>query len=246
MFYYDDSRAERRSRTAGAVAVAVYAVAAVALLLWLKVPAREELTGNEGILIAFGEPDASVSDFDSALPTVTETQEEELLTQDFEEAPEVAAQPEERPQQPAEARQPEPKPERRPDPAALFPGRAAQQGAESQGEGRQGAPLGSAEGSPTGTGQGSTGSGFDLSGRHLQGSLPSPAYPSNRSGRVVIDIAVDADGKVVRAAYRPQGSTTSDRALITAAEEAARRARFDVATDAPDQHGTITYNFILK
>jgi TonB family protein len=239
MFYYDDSRAARRSRIAGAVGAAVYAVVVAALLLWLKAPVREVPTGNEGIMIAFADTsaNASDSDLDSALPTVEPT-EEELLTQDFEEAPEVAAQPEERPQQPVE--------ERRPDPAALFPGRGAQQNAAQQGEGRQGAPHGSAEGSPSGTGQGSAGDGFDLTGRHLRGSLPSPAYPSNRAGRVVVDIAVDADGRVVRAAYRPQGSTTSDRALITAAEEAARRAQFDVAPDAPDQRGTITYNFILK
>lgn len=240
MLYYDDSRAERRSRIAGGVAAAAYMVVVVALLLLLRLSPAEPATGEEGIMIALGDSFEAGADM---VPEPETASEGELFTQDHEEAPEISAPPVVEPESKPE---PQPEPERRPDPAALFPGRGASQGNE-QGDGRQGAPTGAADGNPTGTGQGSAGNGFDLSGRHLRGALPSPDYPSNRSGRVVVDIAVDENGVVTRAAVRIQGTTTNDAALVSAALDAARRARFnEVDANAGEQRGTITYNFILK
>ncbi len=55
------------------------------------------------------------------------------------------------------------------------------------------------------------------------GSLPKPAYPGNKSGKIVIRVTVDASGKVTGAAFEPKGSTESDAALVAAAVAAARK-----------------------
>lgn len=85
-----------------------------------------------------------------------------------------------------------------------------------------------------------------LQGRGLVGALPQPRYPAgNRGGKVVIRVAVDRSGRVTDAQYEPKGSTTSDNALISAAREAALKARFTESA-AFLQGGTITYNFRMN
>lgn len=84
-----------------------------------------------------------------------------------------------------------------------------------------------------------------LRGRGLVGNLPVPSYPGNVSGKIVIRVAVDQHGSVTLAEYEPRGSTSSDAALIAAAIEAAKRARFTESRSFV-QGGTITYNFRLN
>lgn len=84
-----------------------------------------------------------------------------------------------------------------------------------------------------------------LRGRGLVGNLPVPSYPGNVSGKIVIRVAVDQHGRVTSAAYEPKGSTSSDAALVAAAIEAAKRARFTESSSFV-QGGTITYNFKLN
>lgn len=84
-----------------------------------------------------------------------------------------------------------------------------------------------------------------LRGRGLVGNLPVPSYPGNASGKIVIRVTVDQHGQVTSAAYEPKGSTSSDAALIAAAIEAAKRARFTESRSFA-QGGTITYNFRLN
>ena len=84
-----------------------------------------------------------------------------------------------------------------------------------------------------------------LRGRGLVGNLPVPSYPGNVSGKIVIRVTVDQHGRVTAAAYEPKGSTSSDAALVAAAIEAAKRARFTESRSFV-QGGTITYNFKLN
>ncbi|MDR2564438.1 MAG: TonB family protein [Prevotellaceae bacterium] len=87
----------------------------------------------------------------------------------------------------------------------------------------------------------------DLAGRSQVGELPKPAYTTNKQGRVVVEITVDRDGRVVKAAAQTKGSTTQDGELRRKAEEAARRAKFNVKKDAPlFQTGRIIYDFKLN
>ncbi len=145
--------------------------------------------------------------------------------------------------------QPQPEPQPQVDQRALFPGRDRRTtDSQNQGEtgqtGNQGRPDGSADGeSFAGGGQGG-GVEFSLSGRRSN-YLPIPEYTSQAQGRVVVAITVNRNGEITRATAGARGTTTSDQTLWRLAEDAARRARFDVKNDAPhEQTGTITYNFI--
>lgn len=113
--------------------------------------------------------------------------------------------------------------------------------------GNQGSPNGTPNsGSYTGSGLGSEGSGFDLTGRSLNGSLPQPAYTVQEEGRVVIQIEVDRSGRVISATPILRGSTTQNAELQKVAREAALKARFNDNPTAPiKQVGTITYHFRL-
>lgn len=123
------------------------------------------------------------------------------------------------------------------------------------GPGNQGDPRGSIDSKvrgvggglgDSGNGTGGKGISYDLKGRGFQ-SLPSPKYDIQEGGRVVVEVSVDRDGKVVQAIPGAKGSTTLDENLLKVAKEAALAARFEVKKDAPPiQKGTITYNFILK
>jgi TonB family protein len=88
---------------------------------------------------------------------------------------------------------------------------------------------------------------LNLSGRSVAGGFPMPVYNSPSQGTVVVEIAVNRDGQVTEAQAIGRGTTTSDRKLLKAAEEAALKTRFNVKKDAPiSQVGTITYVFSLK
>ena len=88
---------------------------------------------------------------------------------------------------------------------------------------------------------------FSLKGRSASGRWPLPEYKVQKAGRVVIEITVDRNGKVVRAEPRLQGSTINDKQLIDAAKAAALRATFNPDPKAANlQTGTITYVFKLK
>ena len=86
---------------------------------------------------------------------------------------------------------------------------------------------------------------YSLTGRSLIGAMPIPSYRSNTEGRVVISIMVDELGRVTSASLQASSSTTNDASLISAAREAAMKARF---TDSKEflQSGTITYIFKMN
>lgn len=143
----------------------------------------------------------------------------------------------------------EPEPEQTVDPRALFPGRDQrttdrQDVGDTEQEGTQGAPEGAVNATePTGFGPGE-GIEYSLTGRRAN-YLPIPEYTTLATGRVVVQITVNRQGHVIRASAGARGTTTTDRTLHRNAEEAARKARFDLKEDAPEeQTGTITYNFI--
>ena len=80
-------------------------------------------------------------------------------------------------------------------------------------------------------------------------SLPKPAYPiiakqMRTEGAVNVQILVDESGKVVSA-----HAVSGNPVLVTAAEEAARRARFTptmLNSQPVKVQGVITYNFVLQ
>ena len=117
-------------------------------------------------------------------------------------------------------------------------------GTAASGTGTEGSKEGnSSTGAKTGTGGYGT---FDLGGRSLgTGSLPKPAYNVQEGGRVVVNITVNPAGQVVATSINPQTNTVNS-ALRKAAEDAARKARFNTVDGVTNQTGTITYYFNLR
>jgi TonB family protein len=118
-------------------------------------------------------------------------------------------------------------------------------GGSGEGGNGNGSGGGSGGGNGSGSGQGNGGGvSYNLGGRgHTV--LPKPAYTSQKSGKVVVEIAVDKQGNVLSAKAGARGTTVQDASLFDQAEKAARKAKFKANPDAAEkQVGTITYTFI--
>lgn len=126
-------------------------------------------------------------------------------------------------------------------------GKGIQMGSNGMGttaQGIQGSPIGNAaEGKSSGVGGYGT---FDLNGRSLgPGGLPMPVYNVQEEGRVVVTITVNPAGQVIQTSINKR-TNTANAALRKAAEDAARKARFNAVSGVNNQTGTITYYFKLK
>ncbi len=250
-YYYKQD--DNFSRRCGVIAMLLYFVGMACLLLFVNFSFESEQSEEEGILINFGvtqtasgESDLASTDVVAPTPPTPPTPEEEILT---DESGDVEI--------PASTPNPPPTPEvveeqvQTVNQRALFPGRTESSNSTSQGssqtaqKGNQGDESGTPDGASDNTGQGLTGDSYDLAGRSLVGELPKPDYRDNSSGKVIIEVVVNEDGKVTSASYRAQGSTTNSSTLINAARDAALRARFS-QSDAAMQAGTITYVFKME
>lgn len=106
---------------------------------------------------------------------------------------------------------------------------------------------GSAEGNsnagqPTGVGVS-----FSLEGRNpCADGIVKPKEKLQAEGRVVVDITVNPDGRVIVANINAQKSNTVDNTLREAALKAAKATIFNSIAGVDNQSGTITYNFELR
>lgn len=115
---------------------------------------------------------------------------------------------------------------------------------QGKGAGTQGVPTGNSNHGKT-SGVGGTGT-YDLGGRGVGGGgLVLPSYTVDDYGRVVIDIIVDPNGNVVDATIG-RGTNTPSASLRSEALRAAKRTKFQSASIAGNQKGTITYKFNLR
>lgn len=83
---------------------------------------------------------------------------------------------------------------------------------------------------------------YSLKGRTAI-EIPNPIYTCDRSGKVVINITVDANGRVVGTSVNKGSSSTNNECLTDQAEEYAKLAYFTEMAGRDSQPGTITYNF---
>lgn len=111
-------------------------------------------------------------------------------------------------------------------------------------EGTQGVETGvSAADKATGLGVQGT---FDLNGRSISGDgLPVPVNTVQDEGMVVVTIEVNPEGEVVSTRINLRTKTTNPH-LRKAAEDAAKRARFNKVDGVNNVQGTITYFFKLR
>ena len=247
---------------AGAVLVHVLLVCFLFLMSFQR-PLPEEESGMPVMLgevpDAGGFSDPSLVDVEvmpeaAPVPEVEEATEPELLTQDYEET--VALEPEKteaekaeearlKAEAEAERKRKEAEEAARRRVAGAF-GKGARMGdkGDTTGGGVQGSVKGNVStGKPTGAG----GYGeFDLGGRSIgAGGLPRPEYNVQDEGKVVVDITVNPAGYVIATGINRLTNTVNP-VLRKAAEDAAKKARFNAVSGLNNQSGTITYYFNLK
>lgn len=137
------------------------------------------------------------------------------------------------------------------DPRATFPGMSKKDTTLTAEHGASEASTTYKPGQPSGNvNKGATDGkpNAHLEGREVdKAGLKKPVYTSQESGKVVVKIWVDQYGKVQRAVPGADGTTVTDKALWTAARNAALETGFNMSASAPAlQEGTITYIFNLK
>lgn len=254
-----------KSQIQGAVATLAVHAGAVVLLLIL-VMRTPQLEAESGIPVMLGNTELAkghaesyqfteVSSVKSDVPNIEnapQTQpnpqvDEPLITQPDEPTVEVPTPEEIEAKKRAEAER-------------LAAERAAQQMASAFGKGFEMGSKGTAEEAPEegtqGTQEGVAGADkavgigvqgtFDLNGRSISGSgLPVPVNTVQDEGRVVVNITVNPAGQVIATSINRRTNTVNPD-LRKAAEDAAKRARFNVIDGVDEAHGTITYYFKLR
>ena len=215
------------------------------------------LPGEEGVEVDLGMMDQGMGNIQPekpAIPMAAQPQQqqnkskEDIVTQNDDEAPAI-----EKPKN-TKLKQ-ETKPVEEPKPTvnqkALFKGSNNPQAGGSEGitgqPGDQGKPNGLAGIKKyDGNGGKGNGTGYDLGGRGAK-SLHRPDDDFSEEGRIVVDIWVNRDGQVVRAEVATKGTDIINNAMRQKAIQAAKRSTFASDPDAPEeQHGTITYTFVIN
>lgn len=75
--------------------------------------------------------------------------------------------------------------------------------------------------------------------------LPIPIYLCEEGGKIVINITVNEEGKVIDT-YLNTSSTSTNECLIESALEYAKQAKFNASPGKKSQLGSITFNFVGK
>lgn len=101
---------------------------------------------------------------------------------------------------------------------------------------------GDGPGKGPGKGSGNGGYGFSLAGRAVI-SPPPLSKDTKEEGKVVVEITVDKNGKVIKADPNGRGTTTSSPMLKAKARQAALATTFNVSGEFEEQKGTITIIF---
>jgi hypothetical protein len=128
--------------------------------------------------------------------------------------------------------------------SSVYKGKAGSGGEGGEGGGK-GKGKGPGEGDFDGIGKSPSGGpkAYLVGGKAV--NLSKPAYTSENSGIVVVDIIVNRDGQVIKAIAGARGTRIQDANLFQQAEAAARKSKFSANPDGPEKRiGTITYNFI--
>ncbi|GAB2983297.1 hypothetical protein GCM10027049_20460 [Mucilaginibacter puniceus] len=178
--------------------------------------------------------------------TATENSDKNVVTQNTEDAPEVAANTKKTSNTVATQPSKEAKPSVNQN--ALYKG-PTNNGA-GQGDGTTGTPgnQGKPEGSTLtnnydGTGSGNGGNLTGLGQRSFI-SRPNVSYDGRNTGKIVVDIRVDKGGNIIYARAGARGTTISDSRLLQKCEDAVMRSRVSPLESAPEtQMGQVVFVF---
>lgn len=221
---------------------------------------------DQGIAVNFGNTETGTGEIEPAKPTrvaprvakATATKQEQLdnvATQDNTDAPAIKSDP----KITKPVRTPVEKPVKKADPKpsnsvldALnsVSGAKPASGENNSGQGPGDGPgnKGQLDGDPYanayyGSGKGTGGKGFGLNGRgKIAGTGAQP--DCFETGRVIVEIQVNQEGRVVQATPGKKGTTNSAQCLLDAARKSAMTYRFSAAPKAREiQIGFIEVNF---
>ena len=250
-----DNKEKRDKGLAIAGTIVVHALAILVLFLMaFKTPLP--LPGEEGVEVDLGMYDQGMGNIQPETPAIPQSYtppqesqkaEDELVTQNDEEVPAIEQPKANKPKQEKPAEEPKQTVNQR----ALFKGNNNPQAGGSEGitgqPGDQGNPNGLAGVRQyEGNGGRGNGLGYDLGGRGAK-SLHRPNDDFSEEGIVVVDIWVNKKGAVTRAEISNKGTTTINTTLRNEAKRSALRSTFTADSNAPEeQHGTITYTFVIK
>ena len=250
-----DNKEKKDKGIAVAGTIIVHALAVLILLLMaFRTPLP--LPGEEGVEVDLGMMDQGMGNIQPekpAIPMASQPEQqqskskEDIATSNDEEAPALEKPKNTKPKQEKPAEEPKPQVNKK----ALFKGSNDPQAGGSEGQtgqpGDQGKPNGLA-GIKKYDGQGGkgNGTGYDLGGRGAK-SLHRPNDDFSEEGIVVVDIWVNRSGQVTRAEVATKGTTLINSDMRQKAKQAALRSTFAADPDAPEeQHGTITYTFVIN
>ena len=248
----------KESRDKGIAVVGSIAVHALALLVLFLMAFKTPLPlpGEEGVEVDLGMMDQGMGNIQPEKPAIPmaaqpkqeqSQSKEDIVTQNDEEAPAIEKPKTTKPKQEKPAEEPKPQVNNR----ALFKGSNNPQAGGSEGitgqPGDQGKPNGLAGVRKyDGNGGKGNGTGYDLGGRGAK-SLHRPDNEFSEEGKVVVDIWVNRAGQVVRAEVAQKGTDIINSEMRQKAVQAAKRSTFAADPDAPEeQHGTITYTFVIN
>ena len=247
---------EKKDKGIAVAGTILFHALAVLILFLMAFRTPLPLPGEEGVEVDLGMMDQGMGNIQPekpAIPMATQPQqqtnknEEDIVTQNDDEAPAIEKPKNTKPKQEKPAEEPKPTVNQR----ALFKGNNNPQSGGSEGitgqPGDQGNPNGLA-GIKKYDGQGGkgNGTGYDLGGRGAK-SLHRPNDDFSEEGIVVVDIWVNRQGKVTRAEVATKGTTVINSDMRQKATQAALRSSFAADPNAPEeQHGTITYTFVIN
>lgn len=247
---------EKKDKGIAIVGTIVFHALAVLVLFLMAFKTPLPLPGEEGVEVDLGMMDQGMGNLQPETPAIpmaaqpqqeTSMNEEDIVTQNDDEAPALEKPKTTKPKQEQPTETPKPTVNQR----ALFKGSNNPQAGGSEGitgqPGDQGKPNGLA-GIKQYDGQGGkgNGTGYDLGGRGAK-SLHRPSDDFTEEGVVVVDIWVDRAGKVTRAEVARKGTTLINNDMRQKAIQAALRSTFASDPNAPEeQHGTITYIFVIN
>jgi TonB family protein len=263
-----ESKHKKRAR----IISIVLHVSLLLLVIFLVPKTPPPPQGNEGVTIAFGDPNAGGGYEEPTPPTETEEVVEEVTEESPAPAPtptpdskpdvktadsdEVAIKKQkEAPKKAKKAEKAEEAEEEAKEKAAAQAKaleekkrKAGKKFNSGSGDGDKPGDIGDPDSDKPGggTGEGTTGSGADISGRSVK-SKPKRLRNPGVNGTVVITICVNPKGSVTSAEYTQKGSTiTSDEAIREAISNA-KEWKFNENPMAGDKEcGKITYKFEVK
>lgn len=234
------------------IGTAISAIIILLILLFVFLPGLN-VEGDGGVMISFGEVydgGGSTTEYSQEQSTIANTPKpdvkEDILTQEDESVPiPDTKKSDQKPSKEEEKRKHEEERRKKEEEAAKKSEDLVGSAFNSATTSGSGQTTGDkAAGNPVSSTTTKEGHSFSLDGRDLfDGTMPTPNYSQNVEGIVVVEITVDASGKVISATIANRGNTIMDQSIRDAAINAAKRTKFTKGDGITK--GTITYNFNL-